>query len=86
MKGLVAAPAGLAKYEAARHFADARTVTRLSAYVHHGQLSARLLAVRASIAPGTALAIHPHVGSLRGLRAGPDRSSRAAGLGLVWPF
>ena len=41
--------AGLAQYEKARHFADARAVTKLSAYVHHGQLSARLLAVRASL-------------------------------------
>lgn len=35
--------AGLKEYEAGRHLADARAVTRLSAYVHHGQLSARLL-------------------------------------------
>lgn len=34
---------GLQEYEAGRHLADARAVTRLSAYVHHGQLSARLL-------------------------------------------
>ena len=47
--------AGLATYEAARHFADARAVTRLSAYVHHGQLSARLLMAETHKAGGKAL-------------------------------
>ena len=47
--------AGLATYEAARHFADARAVTRLSAYVHHGQLSARLLAAETARAGGARL-------------------------------
>lgn len=40
---LMACPAGLATYEASRHLADARAVSLLSAYVHHGQLSPRLL-------------------------------------------
>ena len=68
----VLAPAGLAQYEAARHFADARAVTKLSAYVHHGQLSARLLAVRAS--PGTALPV-THFRAL----GVPSRTARVAG-------
>ena len=50
-----AAHAGLATYEAARHFADARAVTRLSAYMHHGQLSARLLMTETHRAGGKAL-------------------------------
>jgi deoxyribodipyrimidine photolyase len=45
----------LATYEAARHFADARAVTKLSAYVHHGQLSARLLAAETVRAGGARL-------------------------------
>ena len=39
--------AGFPRYEAARQFADARAVSRLSPYLHFGQLSANVLAAEA---------------------------------------
>lgn len=39
--------AGFPRYEAARQFADARAVSRLSPYLHFGQLSAGVLAAEA---------------------------------------
>lgn len=50
-------------YEASRHLADARAVSLLSPYVHHGQLSARLLQ-QETLARGKSLAsgaLHHHI-------------------------
>lgn len=41
---------GLAAYEVARSYADGRSVSRLSPYLHWGQLSARLMWQRMKIA------------------------------------
>ncbi|KAK9843470.1 hypothetical protein WJX81_004296 [Elliptochloris bilobata] len=47
--------AGFPRYEAARQFADARAVSRLSPYLHFGQLSARVLAAESRRRGGPAV-------------------------------
>jgi deoxyribodipyrimidine photo-lyase len=41
---------GLSAYESARSFADGRSVSKLSPYLHFGQLSARLMWQRMKVA------------------------------------
>jgi deoxyribodipyrimidine photolyase len=50
MNEFLTSPTGLSAYEVARSYADGRSVSQLSPYLHFGQLSARLLWHRMKLA------------------------------------
>jgi deoxyribodipyrimidine photolyase len=52
---LLGAGAGFRNYEASRQFADARAVSRLSPFLHFGQLSPRLVIAEARKRGGMAM-------------------------------